>query len=47
MAKEDNFYMQILAARGELSVGKITNHVLLEGNHCLAVFYAGNVVVCL
>jgi hypothetical protein len=27
-------------AKGELSVGKSTNHVILEGNHCWVVFYA-------
>jgi hypothetical protein len=45
---ENSFYMQIFGQqRGELSVGKITNHVVLEGNHCWVVVMLEKRHVCL
>jgi hypothetical protein len=41
MQKADSvFTSRFWTAREELSVGKSTNHVVLEGIHCLVVFYA-------
>jgi hypothetical protein len=36
---ENNFYMHIWVAKGEHRARKNTNHSILEGNHCLAMFW--------
>jgi hypothetical protein len=47
MAKEDNFYMQILDSKRELSVGKSTNHCMLEGTIVWLCFMLEMWHVCL
>jgi hypothetical protein len=46
--KRDNFYMLVLGEQERSWVlGKITNHVVLEGKPLLGYVYVGIMVVCL
>jgi len=47
LERRDNFYRHILDKREELSVGKITRHVFIEGIHCWVVVMLKKRHVCL